>query len=304
MGRLIVELKLAPSRPLAFLLVRLVNRADAASRSSTLMPVADDTVSTRSRAFNFSVELRIKDVTAARLQRRLRRVRRPRDDDGGQDDQGGRQQRAGPPRRRRRRLRHADAQARHDGDLRPLGLVREGGRRPEPPRRRRGRAAGARRRDRAGPLHSAALPAGEAQGTAAERQGRRGRDRGAAARVRVTLAKAPQEAPMPEPANLECRARGSPAQAPTPPERRLERERLVGELQLLDRDRAVLRVERRRLQLHRQAALQDEARAARRAVGRQQHDLAVGAELGSSTDLATQSQVEGRVMPRLSVSVP
>src|SRR5262245_40567033 len=54
-------------------------------------------------------------------------------------------------------------------------------------------------------------------------------------------------------------------------------QRLVGELQLLDRHRPVLGVQRRGLELDRQAALEDEAGALGDPVLGQQHDLAVRA---------------------------
>ena len=84
-------------------------------------------------------------------------------------------------------------------------------------------------------------------------------------------------------------------------------ERLVGDLQLLDRDHAVLRVQRRRLQLHRQAAPGARSGPARWCrPGASSDDLAVGAAAtGRRCERSNQSQRSKlAVMPRFSVSVP
>ena len=59
-----------------------------------------------------------------------------------------------------------------------------------------------RRQTRARALRADALPAGEAQGAAAQRQGRHGRDRGAAARLRVAAAACRRGARVPDPPRL------------------------------------------------------------------------------------------------------
>ena len=119
------------------------------------------------------------------VQRRVRRVRRSRDDDGREDDPRGRRQRPADPPDRADELRPADAEARHDRELRPVGLDGHGVVTDPSLRANAEVVMLAPDGSRARALSCSTLRAGEAQGAAAQRQGRHGRDRGVADGLRV-----------------------------------------------------------------------------------------------------------------------
>ena len=131
-GQFIVELRVAPSWPLAFLRVRLLQHGDhlsATKRREMTNPLFD------LHALSvYGLQLRRRDPRARRradgVQRGVRGMRRPRDDRRGQNDSRRRQQRTADPARRSVHVRPDHAQARHDCDLRPVGLDGGDGQQP------------------------------------------------------------------------------------------------------------------------------------------------------------------------------